>query len=268
MLLSSVFILRPLAEGRLPLTQGQAVHALFLHLVQQREPQIAAWLHSQERRKPFTTSPLQGELRRVGMELLVQPDHTYWLRVTSVDADLSAVLSAIEEEPPAQVRLFQVDFEVCAVTSHPHDHDWAGQSTYEQLYTRVWQGRPAAQTTLEFASPTVFRSQGRNLIMPSPRLVFSSLWESWHAFTTLPLPPDLLPLLSSEIEVLRYELKTQMNDFGNYRQIGFVGACTFGMPRRHEGEVLRGMQLLLDTAFFTGIGYKTTMGMGQARCLE
>jgi CRISPR-associated endoribonuclease Cas6 len=58
-----------------------------------------------------------------------------------------------------------------------------------------------------------------------------------------------------------------MCDFGNYRQIGFVGPCTLGMPRRQVADVLRGMQLLCDTAFFTGVGYKTTMGMGQARRL-
>jgi len=65
--------------------------------------------------------------------------------------------------------------------------------------------------------------------------------------------------------VLRYELKTQMGDFGNYRQIGFVGHCTLGMPRRPVADVLRGMHLLCETAFFTGVGYKTTMGMGQVR---
>ena len=53
MLLSTVFVLRPLADGALPLTQGNAIHAWFLHLVQQQAPQLASWLHSQERRKPF-----------------------------------------------------------------------------------------------------------------------------------------------------------------------------------------------------------------------
>jgi hypothetical protein len=64
----------------------------------------------------------------------------------------------------------------------------------------------------------------------------------------------LLPALSTELDVIRYELKTQMNDFGTYRQIGFAGLCTFGMPRRRAVEVLRGMQLLLEAAFFTGVG--------------
>ena len=267
MLLSTVFILRPLADAALPLTQGNAIHAWFLHLVHQQAPQLASWLHSQERRKPFTTSPLQGALTRQGGAARVRAEHTYWLRATSLDADLSAVLRAIEAAPPPRVRLFDVEFEVSTVTSHPQAHAWAGQSTYEHLYAQAGESPPAAQATLEFVSPTVFRSQGRNQLLPSPRLIFSSLWESWHAFAPLPLPAELLPLLSTELDVLRYELKTQMCDFGNYRQSGFVGPCTLGMPRRPVADVLRGMHLLCDTAFFSGIGYKTTMGMGQARRL-
>jgi len=170
--------------------------------------------------------------------------------------------------PPSRVRLFDVEFEVCAVTSQFQEHPWAQRSTYEQLYTQAVEHSPASQHILDFVSPTVFRSQGRNQLMPVPRLIFASLWESWHAFAPVPLPPALLPVLSTEVDVLRYELKTQMYDFGNYRQVGFVGPCAFGMSHRQPADVLRGMQLLLDSAFFTGVGYKTTMGMGQTRRLE
>jgi CRISPR-associated endoribonuclease Cas6 len=267
MLLSTVFVLCPLAESTLPLTQGNAIHAWFLHLVRQQEPSLARWLHGQEQRKPFTTSPLQGRLKRQGASALLQADHTYWLRVTSLVADLSVCLLAVEAAPPPRVRLFDVEFEVCAVTSQSQEHPWAQRSTYEQLYTRAVERPPASQHTLDFVSPTVFRSQGRNQLMPVPRLIFASLWESWHAFAPVPLPPALLPVLSTEVDVLRYEIKTQMCDFGNYRQVGFVGPCTFGLPQRQPANVLRGMQLLLESAFFTGVGYKTTMGMGQTRRL-
>ena len=59
-------------------------------------------------------------------------------------------------------------------------------------------------------------------------------------------------MLSTEVDVLRYELKTQMYDFGNYRQVGFVGPCTFGLPQRQPADVLRGMQLLSRAPFLPG----------------
>jgi hypothetical protein len=42
---------------------------------------------------------------------------------------------------------------------------------------------------------------------------------------------------------------------------------SFGLAPRQPADVLRGMQLLFESAFFTGVGYKTTMGIGQARRL-
>ena len=113
MLLSTVFVLRPLAESTLPLTQGNAIHAWFLHLVHQQDPQLADWLHSQEQRKPFTTSPLQGRLTRQGAAALLRPDHTYWLRVTSLVADLSACLLTVEAAPPPSGLRCTPDFLPC-----------------------------------------------------------------------------------------------------------------------------------------------------------
>ena len=137
--------------------------------------------------------------------------------------------------PPPRARLFDVEFEVCAVTSQFQEHPWAQRWTYEQLYTQAAERSPASQHTLDFVSPTVFRSQGHHQRMTVPRLIFASLWESWHTFAPMPLPPGLLPVLSTEVDVLRYELKTQMDDFGNYRQVEFVGPCTFGMSHRRPG---------------------------------
>jgi hypothetical protein len=79
-----------------------------------------------------------------------------------------------------------------------------------------------------------------------PRLIFASLWESWHAFAPVHLPPALLPVLSTEVDVLRYELNTQMYDFGNYRQVGFVGPCALGLSQRQPADVLEAQVLLLS----------------------
>src|SRR5262249_35112492 len=58
--------------------------------------------------------------------------------------------------------------------SQCQEHPWAQRSTYEQLYTQAVERSPASQHTLDFVSPTVFRSQGRNQLMPVPRLIFAS----------------------------------------------------------------------------------------------
>ena len=57
-----------------------------------------------------------------------------------------------------------------------------------------------------------------------------------------------------------------MQDFGRYQlQVGFVGQCTFGVRKDMPAEVVWGIRLLAAFGFFAGVGYRTTMGMGQVR---
>ena len=124
------------------------------------------------------------------------------------------------------------------------------------------------QVTLVFESPTAFRSQGRTVLFPTSRLVFGSLLSRWNSYAPLPLDTALLEPLEMGIDVDRYTLQTQMQDFGRYQlQVGFVGQCTFGVRKDVATEVVWGMLLLAAFAFFAGVGYRTTMGMGQVRLL-
>ena len=77
----------------------------------------------------------------------------------------------------------------------------------------------------------------------------------------------LLPQLIGEVDIARYKLRTQMMDFRSYRQLGFVGECEFGVRKGLCEEALGALQVLADFSVFAGVGYKTTMGLGQTRRL-
>lgn len=268
MLLSTVFILRPLADTTLPMTLGNAFYTAFLQLVAEHDPELATWLHDANGPKPFTTSPLQGPVAVRDKQLHLQPDQDYWLRVTSIDARLSRTLSALEAQPPPTLRLHNGQFAVTHVTSQPQVHPWAACVPYDALYEAALahEMRSRPQVPLVFESPTAFRSQGRTTVFPLPRLVFGSLMSRWNHYAPFPLDEDLIDVLDAEIDVDRYDLKTQMQNFGRYQlQIGFVGQCTFGARKDVEAEVVWCMRLLAQFAFFAGVGYRTTMGMGQVR---
>jgi len=69
-----------------------------------------------------------------------------------------------------------------------------------------------------------------------------------------------------------YELRTHQVHFVNHPQKGFTGTCKYHL-RGSDGEatsegvlpVRRQLLLLAQMAFYSGVGYKTTMGMGRAR---
>jgi CRISPR-associated endoribonuclease Cas6 len=270
MLLSTVFVLRPTADVTLPMTLGNAFYTAVLQLVGEHDRDMAAQLHNADGPKPFTTSPLQGPVTAADKQLRLQRGHDYWLRVTSLDAEISRLLLAIEEQPPQAMRLHDGQFIVAQVSSQSQDHPWACRTQYDALYAAALrcdvQTRP--QVTMVFESPTAFRSQGRTIVFPLPRLVFGSLLSRWNQYAPLPLDKELLEAMEMGIDVDRYTLQTQMQNFGRYQlQVGFVGQCTFGVRKGVAREVVWGMRLLAAFAFFAGVGYRTTMGMGQVRLL-
>ena len=68
------------------------------------------------------------------------------------------------------------------------------------------------------------------------------------------------------ITVARHDICTRMNDFGEgKRTIGFQGRVTFELLGNTPDAAFRHVHRLADLAFFTGIGGKTTQGMGQVR---
>ena len=59
---SVVITVHPEYNLSLPLTTRDGLHGVFLALVKQRNSSLAGKYHAQERSKPFTISPLYGEL--------------------------------------------------------------------------------------------------------------------------------------------------------------------------------------------------------------
>jgi CRISPR/Cas system endoribonuclease Cas6 (RAMP superfamily) len=63
--------------------------------------------------------------------------------------------------------------------------------------------------------------------------------------------------------------------FTNHPQTGFLGTCKYLLrapdePTTPEAPLTVRQQLLLlsQLAFYTGVGYKTAMGMGRTRVVE
>lgn len=266
MLTSLVLELQSTAAGLVPLNHGRASHALFLRLVGERQPALAAELHDAAGPKPFTCSNLVGG-RRQGSQLAVSPNTPLWLRFTGLSAPVSEVLRDIAQRPPAQVELDSRPYRVLRATLDPAEHPWAGQGDYTAMLQRhlLNPGPLQRRIHLEFASPTTFHSGGKNVPLPLPALVFGSLLERWEAFSPAALSPDLRRYAEEMVAVARYQLRTRILPFKDGAlQVGFVGQAVF-LALNSDRYWVGSLHLLAEYAFFAGVGYQTTMGMGQAR---
>lgn len=274
----------------MPANTGAAVHAAFLDMIKQADPLLAGRLHEMGREKPFTVSPLQGPFAYQGRNTVIHAGDVCFIRLTSLDPTLSKLILTLRPENIGKLTLFNAEFRPVHLCSDPTEHPWGGQTSFDAL-SRKWlasKASPSNKLRLRFFTPTTFRSGKQNMLFPSPHFVFFSLAEKWrrHAPPSLSQEiPDLFkalertsspdPMVDTKamtgtwsslnewVQISRYDLKTEILDFVKYQQIGFIGDAEFQIQGKTEARWVRLLHLLADFAFFAGVGYKTTMGMGQ-----
>ncbi|MCS7222129.1 MAG: CRISPR system precrRNA processing endoribonuclease RAMP protein Cas6 [Anaerolineae bacterium] len=287
MLIACVLTVQPEAPVTLSVDLGRATHAWFLSQIRRVDSALAERLHEPNTTRPFTVSALREVGPAIGGQVALTPERQYWLRVTSFDAMLSRCwLEKVIPSLPRQITLAEATFALKAVTCDSREHPWAGQTTYEALtQEHLLETRaPARRWTLQFASPTTFRSTagessladgdgrayrvaGHNVPLPLPGLVFDSYLQRWNSFAPVALHPDLKRYAEECVAISRYRLETALVEFGPAREIGFTGHCQF-IALVHDPYWLRLLNLLAAFAFYAGTGHHTTRGLGQTRLLS
>ena len=255
-----VLPLKPLNAAPVPAAVCDCVHAAFFALIDGVDPALAARLHGLEERKPFTLCPLYEEGRGRGGRVPVLSG----LRLTLLDERLfGTVAHALMQG--AELRVGDALFAVTDILAIPDAHPLAGRVTYGELWER---GDCPDTLTVHFGTPTVFRSQKRDVLWPEPRLAWQSWARAWQAFAPVEaaLPDEAqMQEWTAGVVVTRHQLHTQTLPMGNGGQAGFTGVCAYNVSAL-EASARRILTLLAEFAFYAGTGHKTAMGMGQTRC--
>ncbi len=259
--------LRPEADGTIPPTHGHNAYAMFMELMQRSNPKLAAELHSPSPLKPFTLSPLQGKFQRVSKDLLgISAGADYFFRLTFLRGDVFAYfMDAVLKSAGHTLRVSSATFLIDCVVSNKSESSECGHQDYEEVLSLA---RPSAKVSLQFLTPTAFRSGGkRNVLFPEAKLVFNSYFSKWQRFSPVKLSESITKYWQ-DIILARYKCATRILDFGTYQETGFQGNCVFELPDFLNEDELRALNALADFAFYCGTGAKTTMGMGQTRRLR
>lgn len=230
--------------------------AMVLGLLGSRHPRVSEALHQPARDKPITVSPLAPLKGAKG---------TWCLRLTLMDQALfgdfaDAVLSW---DPKRELTLGDNRFLLDGIETAPGSDPRVSCISYQNLLECV----PTTEQRwkIEFLTPTSFRSKGSHSPFPATPLVFGSLARRWSRFSPLPLPSGLMAALEDQIGIAEYRIGLYRLTFGGFFEPGFTGSCTYSARRNAAPEVLKWAGALARFAYFSGVGAKTTMGMGQAR---
>ncbi len=281
------------------------MHGAFLRWLQTAAPDVADWLHQGQKRRLFTCSSLHFnrpahallKAERENIHLPLDPRETYTVRLTLLLGELFPFfhealaqfdVSRLGTGTPPFLQfgkqLFLLE-EVVVTNDDPAC--WTGFISLSQLVEQARQIRfdRLAALTLEFASLTTFHRGNdktgygpHSVMLPLPEYVFQNLLRRWEDIA----PPELIGMVQRErlekylqedgIIIVDYDLTPHHVHFTTHDQRGFVGCCTYQLRGPNEKIIPEApltlrqqIYLLALLAFYTGIGYKTAMGLGQAR---
>lgn len=297
--------LRPLERGTLMPFSGELIHAAWLDWLRTAAPEVATMLHDGNQRRLFTCSSLQfplpwqriREAEHDNHPLPLDPAKVYTIRLTLLLGELfplfysSLMSTSIKTEATGTqpfMRIGQQAFLLEGVISSPESaSSWAGYTSFGELVerARAWRCRKVEELEIEFATLTTFHRGNANspygkhyALLPYPQYIFPWLARRWQELA----PPELASTIQEE-RIERYieadgmviedhALHTHRVQFSRHPQRGFLGACTYSLRGPDEADIPSGqlsvrqqIVLLSQLAFYTGVGYKTTMGMGQVR---
>lgn len=266
MLTSLILKLKAPLDVNLPPSLGRATQSLFYRLLDKYDPVLAATLHSAEGLKPYTVSNLiMG--KRHDRRLHIEAGQEGWVRFTGLSEAVSGALLELAKNAPGKIEIDGAIFAVSAATVNPVEHSWANHISYQDFAAPYLLGgrNPASRISLQFVSPTTFRSQKKFIPFPLPEQVFGGLLMRWQKFAPIALNPEMRRFAEEAMVVSRYDLQTVSLPYkqGGLR-VGFVGEVSFSALNRDK-YWLSTLHLLANFAFYSGVGYQSTTGLGQTQ---
>lgn len=268
-------VVRLIAEkdGTLRATVGHLAHAAFLDILRQVDPDVSQALHDLSGRKPFTLSPLHGFGHGRKGKLTIRAGQEGWLRLTLLDPGLfhTFIRYFLQGTNKPVIQLNQHTFRVSEILSTPGSHALAGHDSLAELEKR-WAEADVDNKALHtikfrFRTPTAFSLRGGRFrtmhVLPDPDLVFGELARYWDRLAGQDTREAVLACADDSVVVSRHKIKTHMVQFRRSKQVGFTGRVHYRLLDKDNGAMIRHCNRLADLAFYSGVGSKTTMGMGQ-----
>ncbi|MEA5600016.1 CRISPR-associated endoribonuclease Cas6 [Nostoc sp. UHCC 0252] len=265
---------------------GRHLHALFLTLVSSVDTTLGDRLHDSTADKAFTLSPLQirgegigdrGQDRgkyksKISTSSSLQYSHQQpipagtpcWWRISLLDDTLFGKLTQLwlNLNPNRPWHLGPADLYITSIQGTPQSiQPWANASTYAQLYEEASDRH--SSINLSFSTPTAFRQGQYDTTLPTRESVFNSLLSRWNKYSGI----EFTQIAIESIFPSFVNIHTEILADSRSKFIGILGEVTYKILGAVEPIQIKQINALADFALYTGVGRKTTMGMGMTRRL-
>ncbi|MEU8305920.1 CRISPR system precrRNA processing endoribonuclease RAMP protein Cas6 [Actinomadura sp. NPDC048955] len=237
---------------------GPAVNAAFLAALRDTGGDaLSAALHETRPPKPFALTPLLDERNRLASASSKQVRFEIGVLADSLTAPALQAFAAIRD-----VRVARCLYKVAGL-------ELAGADPFSDLLAGAG---PADRWTLQIHTPVAFftaKEEGARRVRPFPEAewVFADLYRKWNTFAPdAALGETTAQLVAQNLEVADYRLAMAEHLIKvNVPPVrGSVGRIVYRVAdtRRSSAEARAGLEALVRFSAYSGIGDRTTTGMG------
>lgn len=261
---SIVLELKALDSGEIKFYPGNNIHAFFLRAIRKFDEKISKKLHDQKREKPFTVSSFLGT--EVDEPISIRAGKSYYIRLTILESNVFDIFTkSLLEKGVLQdvVNIGSIRFSIERVVFHNRFSNWAGKVSVEELFEK---SLPSQKVLIRFYTPTLFKTGDLHFRYPDPVKIFTGLLNKFNSYSKIELDNSISKKFS-EIVVSKKRTMKKRVYFKNFYLEGFVGDVEFLLPF-NDGVLLKNINLLANFSFYAGVGYKTPMGLGQAKMID
>lgn len=135
----------------------------------------------------------------------------------------------------------------------------------KDLSNKVLSDDIATKIRLSFISPTAFKSNGRYVFMPSLEFIYGSIMRKFDATSdnVCLFDEDTLEQICKESYIQDYRLRSTRFSVDGAKVQSFVGNIVINI--KHNRTMAAFINMLLTFAEYSGIGIKTSLGMGAVK---
>ncbi len=250
MLTSQVIFMKHL-YGQPEAISGNHLHGFFFKkILGTQDPRLAEIMHDPKISKPLAIS------------YMFPWKHMYWFRISSWDERIpEAVFSYFNKHK--EIELNRCGFQLIKTTTHPDESLWANRQSVQAFIDSY--SNEIDRFRLVHKGATSFKTGNAHIPLPVPDLVISSIYRK--------LPPPLMESIQhikKEELIEALQLKGyQIDSIYNKKTYGsitaFKGVTRWQLDKKSSLAVRKAINLMFHFSFYSGIGVKTSQGMGMCR---
>lgn len=188
----------------------------------------------------------------------------YYFRITTLKKEIFAIFTSFffrKKIVKDNFTMANISFKVIEIINSPEKSKWAKSFSKKDIDSILKSNLSIDTINLTFIRPTIFKVGSRFYSDINSKLIFINLVNKFIKFSNYEIQDEYINRLF-QAKTTANEIKKKKIRFNRFCTEGFLGNIDVNLSNIDE-KTKKVAYILLNFAFYSGIGYKTEYGYGQ-----